>query len=143
MHTIREAQPDDYYAHIELYQQLSEIDSSQITYEMYKNFITSLNDNHKIFVLYDVEADHVIGSGTLVIEPKLIHNMGRVGHIEDIVIHSKYRNAGLGKLIVQFITRYAKARSCYKVILNCSDDNKEFYEKNGFIRKGNQMAIYF
>lgn len=136
MHTIREVQADDYYAHIELYKQLSIVDQDIITYELYNNFINSLNDNHKIFVLYDVEADHVIGSGTLLIEPKIIHNMSRVGHIEDIVIDTKYRGIGLGKFLVQFLTRFAKARGCYKIILNCADHNINFYEKSGFIRKG-------
>jgi len=143
MHTIREAKPDDYYAHVELYQQLSTLDADTITQEMYTDFLNSLNHNHKIFVLYDAEANQVIGTGTLLIEQKIIHNMNRVGHIEDIVIDSRYRGNGLGKLIVQFITRFAKARGCYKVILNCSDENIEFYEKNGFIRKGNEMANYF
>lgn len=143
MHTIREAQLDDYYAHVELYQQLSSLDQSIVTVENYKDFLQSLNDNHKIFVLYDVEADQVVGTGTLLIEIKLIHDMGRVGHIEDIVIDKKSRGNGLGKLLVQFITRFAKARGCYKVILNCSDENIEFYEKNGFTRHGNEMSIYF
>lgn len=143
MHTIREAKPDDYYSHIELYQQLSTLDPAILTQEMYNEFLDSLNDNHKIFVLYDAEANEVIGTGTLLIERKIIHNLNKVGHIEDIVIDSRYRGHGLGKLIVQYITRYANARGCYKVILNCKDENTKFYEKNGFIRKGTEMTIYF
>lgn len=143
MHTLREAKPDDYYAHVQLYQQLSTLDPDAITQEIYNDFLNSLNENHKIFVIYDAEANQVIGTATLLIERKIIHNMNRVGHIEDVVIDSRYRGQGLGKLIVQFITRFAKARGCYKVILNCIDANINFYEKNGFIKKGNEMANYF
>lgn len=143
MYTIREAKPDDYYAHVQLYQQLSILDPDAITQEIYNDFLNSLNENHKIFVIYDAEANQIIGTATLLIERKIIHNINRVGHIEDVVIDSRYRGQGLGKLIVQFITRFAKARGCYKVILNCIDANINFYEKNGFIKKGNEMANYF
>lgn len=31
---------------------------------------------------------------------------------------------------------------CYKVILDCSEDNVRFYERCGFVRKEVQMAAY-
>ena len=69
--------------------------------------------------------------------------MGKVGHIEDVVIDEKYKGNGLGKDIVFYATSIAKKNGCYKVILDCSDDNIGFYIKSGYIKKGNQMALYF
>lgn len=46
----------------------------------------------------DINTFNVIGTGMLMIERKLIHSCGQVGHIEDIVIHNAYRGNNLGKL---------------------------------------------
>ena len=35
---------------------------------------------------------------------------------------------------------YAQSQGCYKVILDCADDNAAFYEKSGFKRKEVQMV---
>lgn len=84
-----------------------------------------------------------MAAGTLLIEPKFIHECGFTGHIEDIVVHGDARGLGLGKRIVLDLAELAKSAGCYKVTLECSDDNLPFYGKCGFTRKGNQMCIYF
>ena len=55
------------------------------------------NTNHKIYVLE--ENNKIISCGTLLIEPKFIHNCSNVGHIEDIVVDKNSRGKGLGKKI--------------------------------------------
>jgi len=45
--------------------------------------------------------------------------------------------------IIDDLTKLAKEAGCYKVTLECSDDNIGFYAKCGLSRKGNQMCIYF
>jgi glucosamine-phosphate N-acetyltransferase len=49
----------------------------------------------------------------------------------------------VGKLLLAALTDLARQRGCYKVILDCSEDNVEFYTKCGFKRKEVQMALYF
>ena len=41
----------------------------------------------------------IIGTGTIIVEPKLIHGGKSVGHIEDIV-HKDYRNKGIATNII-------------------------------------------
>lgn len=41
------------------------------------------------------------------------------------------------------LIKIAHESGCYKVILDCSDDNVPFYQKCGLERKGAQMAVYF
>ena len=89
------------------------------------------NQDNKIFVAVD-EDGKVIGSTTLIIEQKLIHRGGLVGHIEDVVTHKDFRGMGVGKAVMQKVIEAAKAVGCYKVILNCSEENFPFYEKLGF-----------
>lgn len=99
------------------------------------------NPNHKIYVLE--ENNRIIGTITVIIEPKLIHNLNRVAHIEDLIIDNNYKNKGYGSLLLNNCIEYAKNRKCYKVILNCDEEITSFYERNGFHKKNNQMAIYF
>jgi len=99
------------------------------------------NPNHKIYVLE--ENNRIIGTITVIIEPKLIHNLNRVAHIEDLIIDNNYKNKGYGSLLLNNCIEYAKHRKCYKVILNCDEEITSFYERNGFHKKNNQMAIYF
>ena len=42
----------------------------------------------------------IVGSTTLLIEQKFIHNGGRVGHIEDVVVSKKYEGRGIGIKLV-------------------------------------------
>lgn len=107
----------------------------------FQDFVSQLNDNHIVLVIQDQQ--EIICCGTILIETKLLHNMGKVGHIEDIITHSSYRGQGLGKQIIQSLVSYGKDRGCYKIILDSNNTNIPFYEKCGFIRKENQMALYF
>lgn len=77
------------------------------------------------------------------IEKKIIHHKGKVGHIEDIVISNEYRNQGLGKMLIEFLINRAKEEKCYKIILNCQEQNIPFYAKCNFIKKEYQMVQYF
>ena len=109
----------------------------------YNNIINNLDDNHNIFVY--VLDNKIVGMITLLHEQKLIHNMGRVGHIEDVVVSSSCRGHGLGKMLVNRCIEYAKKQGCYKCILDCSEENVPFYKKcnSGFEVKGVQMALYY
>ena len=140
---IRNIESSDYKDHLNLYKQLTIINPNEITIDMYEEFVNNLNNSHQIIGIIDRYTNKLIGTATIFIENKLIHNMGKVGHIEDVVIDEKYKGNGLGKDIVFYATSIAKKNGCYKVILDCSDDNIGFYIKSGYIKKGNQMALYF
>lgn len=141
---IRHINKNDYnHGHLQLYKQLTTINPDQITQKNYETFIDSLNENHCVFVLFDETINKILGSATVLIEQKLIHNMGKVGHVEDVVVDSDIRGKGIGKLLISHVVDYCKEKNCYKVILDCADNNIAFYEKCGFIKKGNEMAKYF
>ena len=85
----------------------------------------------------------IIASGTIFIETKIIRDGKNVGHIEDIVVSKKWRGQGLSHLILNRLKDFARENKCYKVILDCSEEVKNVYIKNGFQVKGIQMAEYF
>ena len=97
------------------------------------------NPNHSVFVA--ILDSKVIGSTTLFIEPKFIHQGGKVGHIEDVVISKEHQGMGIGEKLINFVLNYAKQNQCYKTILDCTDDVKQFYEKIGFKKHSNCMRF--
>jgi len=97
------------------------------------------NQNHVIMV---AELNgQIVGSITLLIEPKFIHQGGLVGHIEDVVVRSELQGKGIGEQLVNATLEYAKNHGCYKTILDCDDNVKPFYEKIGFKRNSNAMRF--
>ena len=95
------------------------------------------NPNHIIHVAIDDKK--VIGSTTLFIEQKFIHDGGIVGHIEDVVVRKDYEGQGIGMKLVISLLDVSKTKKCYKTILNCEDSLKPFYEKIGFKNTTNEM----
>ncbi len=93
---------------------------------------------YKIFVAAKPDGE-IIGSNTLLIEQKFIHNGGKVGHIEDVVTKSGYEGLGVGRALVAKALAFAAEMKCYKVILDCSEENVQFYRKMGFKEHGLSM----
>ena len=149
---IRNLHDTDYSTnYLQLLGQDFAINSNTITYTDFVEYVSKLHNNHQVFVIENDNNDtnikttnsQIIGSSTIFIETKIIHNFGKVAHIEDVIIHNEYRGHGLGKLLLDKCIEIAKQEGCYKIILDCSDNNCKFYEKCGFMKKGNQMALYF
>jgi glucosamine-phosphate N-acetyltransferase len=97
------------------------------------------NPDHVIFVA--VLDGKIVGSTTMIIEPKFIHDGGYVGHIEDVVVAKEHQKKGVGEKLVTALLDYAKKNNCYKTILDCKDDVKPFYEKIGFNKEANCMRF--
>lgn len=95
------------------------------------------NPNHIIYVAIDNKK--IVGSTTLLIEQKFIHDGGFVGHIEDVVVRKDYEGKRIGIKLVTSLLERAKEKNCYKTILDCKDDVKQFYERIGFKRESNGM----
>ncbi|KAK9689629.1 hypothetical protein RND81_09G072200 [Saponaria officinalis] len=129
---------------IELLRQLTVCDSVSDT-EFKDRFreLAAEGDNHVICVVEDSNTGRIIATGSVFIEKKFIRNCGKVGHIEDVVVDTSARGLNLGKKVIEFLTAHAQSMGCYKVILDCSAQNRAFYEKCGFSEKEIQMVKYF
>ena len=85
----------------------------------------------------------IVASGTIIIEPKIIHGCKNVGHIEDVVVKSSYRGFNISQDILDLLKIEAVEKDCYKVILDCAKEVQRVYIKSGFEEKGIQMGLYF
>ncbi|KAI7845197.1 hypothetical protein COHA_001241 [Chlorella ohadii] len=100
------------------------------------------SDTYKVAVIEDLDKRQIIATATLVVELKFIRGCAKCGHIEDVVVDSTYRGLRLGLRVIEALMAAAQELGCYKVILDCSEDNVPFYEKCGLTRKEVQMVKY-
>jgi len=136
---IRKINESDYYKnYLHVLSQLSSIEPDKISFSDFRDFLNT--NNSEIIVIENITDNNIIGSITILKENKLIHNLGTVSHIEDFVIDEKHRKLGLGKLLLNKAIELSQ--DCYKIILDCSEKNIEYYKKFEFIQKEYQMARY-
>ena len=107
--------------------------------EIIKEIIT--NKDYVIIISEDTKSREVIGTATLFIEQKFIHNGGKVGHIEDVATRKGYEGRGIGKEIINKLITISRERGCYKIILDCDEKVTSFYEKIGFRKHSIMMRI--
>jgi len=120
---------------------LNRFQQTNISKNMAKSILQIINNNpsHMIFI---VEFNNeIVASSTLILEQKFIHDGKCVGHIEDVIVHPKHRHNSIGSSLIRMLVKLAKNNNCYKIILNCDDLTKPFYEKLGFYNVENCMRI--
>ena len=135
--SIRAVVQSDMDEVIELLQCMSGFKPSKSNFlPIWNSFCEQSNVNSLVAVM----DNQIVGYGSIVIETKI--RGGKMGHIEDIVSHSLFRKKGIGKAVVDALFNVAKANDCYKVTLQCKEDNLEFYEKCGYKISGVAMQIF-
>ena len=128
--------PDDYLSLVTEFRNIDTTQTQQLFF-----FIKTLPKNHHIYVIYDNDTNETIGSITLIIEQKIIHNFGFVCHIEDVIVRNKYHNKGVGTKLLNIAKEVALQHKCYKIILNCDNNLKNFYVKNNYFESSCEMRI--
>jgi len=103
-----------------------------------KQFLEQFNNLRSSDLHLVIELDDkIIAYGVIIIDFKFHRNFRNVGHIEDIVIHKDYRGHGYSKIIINELLKYGESMNCYKIVLNCDDKLKKFYNNLGFMEHGN------
>ncbi|PJC50923.1 MAG: histone acetyltransferase [Nitrosopumilales archaeon CG_4_9_14_0_2_um_filter_34_16] len=115
--------------------------ASNIEKSKAKEIFEKINANPDHIIAVAELDGRIVGSTTLIIEPKFIHNGGMVGHIEDVVVNKDFQGKKIGEKIMKYLIEIAKNRGCYKTILDCTDDVKPFYEKLGFKQVANELRL--
>ena len=75
----------------------------------------------------------VVGTTTLLVEPKFINKGMRVGYIEDVSVRKGYDGLGIGSQLIAYAIHDAiSVEACGKILLYCSKNTMPFYEKLGY-----------
>jgi glucosamine-phosphate N-acetyltransferase len=123
---------------------LEHLTTTDCSAEQFSRRFHELRDatNYCTVVVEDTKQKRIAATATVILLNKFVHSAGRVGLIEDVVVHEDYRGKALGKVVIEQLKQIAVRLQCYKVILDCSEGNAPFYERCGFKRKELQMAYY-
>jgi glucosamine-phosphate N-acetyltransferase len=135
---FRTLQHSDYLSYLAL---IRDFRDTTFTQEQFWSTLDTMVQTSDIIVME--EDGQLIACGTLLYETKFIHNISKVGHMEDICIKKGHRGKQLGRQLITYMVDVAKEKGCYKVTLYCEEDNIEFYKKCNFKCVGQQMIVDF
>jgi glucosamine-phosphate N-acetyltransferase len=137
---FRKLEELDYHKnYLQLLSQLTEV--GHITLEEFFSIFAKIQS--QIWVFEDKDANKIVASASIFLEQKFIHGGGIVAHLEDVVVDKSYRGNKLGQKLIANIVEIARESGAYKIIADCKTELLSFYSKNGFEKRGEQIAIYF
>ena len=123
---------------IEILQSISDYRPDEKDYDQIWDGFQS-QTNYFGLVALDEKID-VVGYGSIFIERKI--RGGKMGHIEDIVVHPDLRKKGIGKLLINALYQIAQEENCFKVSLVCKEHNLSFYQKCDFMTDGISLSKF-
>jgi len=136
---IRLLEKNDYYKNFLNLQNSFTSKPEKINFEDFSKVFDNISD----CIILVIELDNtIIATGKILIEQKFHNNLKKMGHIEDIVVSKKYRNRNYGTKIIEELIKIGKEKKCYKISLNCNNENINFYKRFGFIEKGKELNYY-
>jgi len=137
---FRKLEESDYHKnYLQLLSQLTQV--GHISPEEFSNILAKIQS--QIWVYEDSHANKIVASASIFLEQKFIHGGGIVAHLEDVIVDEAYRGNQLGHKLIANIVEIAKNSGAYKIIADCKTELLSFYSKNGFEKRGKQIAIYF
>jgi glucosamine-phosphate N-acetyltransferase len=137
---FRKLEESDYHKnYLQLLSQLTQV--GHISPEEFSNILAKIQS--QIWVFEDTTANKIVASASIFLEQKFIHGGGIVAHLEDVVVDQSYRGNQLGQKLIANIVEITKNSCAYKIIADCKPELLSFYSKNGFEKRGEQIAIYF
>jgi glucosamine-phosphate N-acetyltransferase len=132
---IRKLEFNDYEKYIIL---INEFRPSIFTEIQFIDTLTYIKLSGDVWVIED--NSQLLATGTIIYEKKMIFNICKYAHLEDICVSEKFRGKGYGKMIVNKLKYESIKNGCHKITLDCNDSNLDFYVKCGFSKRGNQMT---
>lgn len=121
----------------EVFELLDELYENKIEYSIFvEKYKSSLKDNN-FYGIVAVEDNKVVG----VLISRIINRLAKkknILFIDDLIVNEKYRNTGIGKLLIQNAMDYAVSIDCESLELTSLISNTNahrFYENNGFEKR--------
>jgi len=129
---IRKCKADDFEAVTKLLRQLWPEQRLDVA-ALQAVFERALAGEQQVY-LCAAEGDCVVGFASLTLKNNL-WQAGFLGHVDELVVESRYRGQGVGRQLLAQISELARERGCRRVELDSAFHRKqahEFYERHGF-----------
>ena len=120
---------------------LEQLTICQCSKSKFINRFQQLRLNGDYYIVTAHDKNKIVGTATLIITKRFVHEAGKVGHIEDVVVDERYRGKSIGSILIKHLQYIADNKNCYKTLLDCKESNQIFYEKLG-MKKEIQMVRY-
>lgn len=139
---IRELRNEDYSnGFIDCLEELTVV--GRVTSEMFAKRLMERNAmGVATIVAVDKATSKVLGTASMIYEPKFIHECAIKAYIEDVCVAPYAQKMGIGKSLILYLEEKAILDKCYKIVLTCNEENQAFYEKMNFKKVEVAMAIY-
>ena len=138
MITIRLLQKTDFEHYISLINQFRPI-NMEITFEKFDEIYDIIFKSSEIYVACVDEK--IVGSITVFYEQKFIHKLSVYAHIEDVIVDENKRHMKIGSAMLSYVKNITKQKGCFKCLLVCNENIKQFYLKNDFEERGLNMSF--
>jgi predicted GNAT family N-acyltransferase len=133
---MRRLTRNDYAAYYPL---IREFRDTVFSEQEFQEYMDSLPQTMELWVIE--EGDALVGTVTIIFEPKLIFNRCTFAHIEDVCVAKTHRSKGVGSIMIRKVLELPRVRQCRKVTLCCSEAVSKFYIHNGFEPRGIQCSL--
>jgi GNAT superfamily N-acetyltransferase len=121
------------------YKLIKEFRETNFTSDQFSDFVNQLGTHHKIYIL--TLNGEIIATTTVLYEQKLIFNMCKFAHIEDVCVLKSHQKGGYGSKLLQHVIQEARAAGCWKLTLVCAEPTVKFYNRNGLEKRGVQCSM--
>jgi glucosamine-phosphate N-acetyltransferase len=134
---IRPLEESDYDSYLEF---INNFCSTFFTIQQFSSILRKIHNNSTIWIIeYN---KNIIATATILYEYKLIHNIVKLAHIEDVFIDEDWIYKGIGKMLIEHLIEEANKKNCYKIILDCKEELEYFYKRTDLEKTGIQMSKY-
>lgn len=93
--------------------------------DQFDQFITTPN----LHIFVGVLDGRIVACHSIVIESKLIHDYGKVAHMEDLAVLEEYRRLGLAAEMLKFTKLFCQESGVYKILATCTKDMVAYYSE--------------
>ena len=131
---IREANPDDLSALLNLYSQLHP-DEVFVRERDAENIFLEILADKRHHVLVGIKDDSFVSSCVLLIVPNLTRGCRPYALIENVITEKSHRRKGYATAVLDFARSIAERENCYKIMLMTSrkdDATLRFYKNTGY-----------
>ena len=92
-------------------------------------------------ILVAEEGDRIVSTARAIITWKLSRGGVKAGRISDVATHPNWEGQGIGSQLVTRLIELGRTEGCYRLGLQCSEKNVDWYKRFGFRRHDVSMRL--